>query len=60
MDDVDAAARSVMVGIALFVLFVGVDVAAEGKVRRARSGGMMAPKCDGACQKPSWSCWKDF
>ena len=42
-----------MVGMTLFVLLVGVEVAADDSVRRARSGGIMVPKCEGACQKPS-------
>ena len=40
----DAAASSVMVGMTLLVLFSGVEVDAEGRLRRERRGGMMVPK----------------
>ena len=60
MEELDAAASSVIVGITLFVLFSGVEVEAEGRARRDRRGGIIVPKWEGACQKPSWSCWKDF
>lgn len=60
MEELDAAASSVIVGITLFVLFSGVEVEAEGRARRERRGGIMVPKWEGACQKPSWSCWNDL
>ena len=53
MEELDAAASSVIAGIMLFVLFSGVDVEAEGRARRESRGGMTVPKWEGACQKPS-------
>jgi len=44
MDDADATASSVMVGMTLLVLSSGVDVDADGRLSRDSRGGMMVPK----------------